>query len=264
MAGGEEPPESPPDTGEQPMRALRIGLWEPSTTPIKSELEQGLPDAELSVVDRDANPLEIHAVDCLVADCSAPEVASTTVYEQIRELYPAKPLVVITTGGDTTLVERLETAGDVAHVPRTETGIPTALVSARCKRLAARPLAAGDSDSDTETTEPERSMTQRFGLWFLWVIAVATYGVGDSVSTIIAVYLVDGLGEGNPLVAVLLAEFGIRGLFGLKILVFLIAITINLYGRQREDWLGYYGPPAFVALLGAILTASNLIAIATA
>ena len=264
MPDGEKPPESPPDTGEQPTRALTIGLWEPSTTPIKSELERGLPDAELRVVGRDANPLEIHAVDCLLADCSAPEVASATVYEQIRDLYPAKPLVVITTGGDTAFIERLETAEDVAHVPRTETGIPTALVSARCKRLAARPLSTADIDATEDTADDTRPMTHRLGLWVLWVIAVATYGVGDSVSTIIAVYLVDGLGEGNPLVAVLLAEFGIQGLFGLKILVFLIAITINLYGRQREDWVGYYGPPAFVALLGAVLTASNLIAIVTA
>ena len=264
MAGGEKPPESPPDTQDQPMRALMIGLWEPSTTPIEAELEHGLPDAELRVVDRDANPLEIHAVDCLLADCSAQEVNAVAVYEQIRDLYPAKPLVVITAGSDTEFIERLETTDDAAHVPRTETGIPAALVSARCKRLAARPLSAADADDSEETADEPRPIAHRLGLWTLWLIAVATYGVGDSVSTIIAVFLVDGLGEGNPLVAVLLAEFGIRGLLGLKILVFLIAITINLYGRKREDWLGYYGPPAFVALLGAILTASNLIAIATA
>jgi len=264
MADNKKPPESPPDTTEQPTRALTIGLWEPSTTPINSELERGLPDAELRVVGHDANPLEIHAVDCLLVDCSAPEVAVATVYEQIRELYPEKPLVVITAGSDTAFIERLETADDAAHVPRTGTGIPTALVSARCKRLAARPLSAADTDAAEETADDTRPMTHRLGLWVLWAIAVATYGVGDSVSTIIAVFLVDGLGEGNPLVAVLLAEFGIRGLFGLKILVFLIAITTNLYGRKREDWLGYYGPPAFVALLGAVLTVSNLIAIATA
>ena len=245
-------------------RSLRIGLWEPNTTSIESELKGGLPDAERSVVGRDVNPLEVHAVDCLIADCSAPEVRSAAVYEQIRELYPEKPLVVITAGSDAAFLDRVETAEHAAHVPRTETGIPAALVSARCKRLAARPLSAADADVAGETADDTRPMTHRLGLWVLWVIAVATYGVGDSVSTIIAVYLVDGLGEGNPLVAVLLAEFGILGLLGLKILVFLIAVTINLYGRQREDWVGYYGPPAFVALLGAVLTASNLIAIATA
>lgn len=262
MTGRDDPAGAPTET-VQSTRALSVGLWEPETTPIKAELERGLPDAELRVVGRDASPLEVHTVDCLVADCSAPEVEAMTVYKRIHELYPEKPLVVITTGSDTVFVDRLETAEAVAHVPRTETGVPAALVSARCKRLATRPLvAAAGSDSDTE--EPERSMTQRAGLWVLWMIAVATYGVGDSVSTIIAVYLVEGLGEGNPLVAVLLAEFGIRGLFGLKVLVLIVAITINLYGRQREEWLGYYGPPAFVALLGAVLTASNLLAIVTA
>jgi len=265
MSSPAKPPNPPEQDGENTdRRGLRIGLWEPSTTPIEAELERGLPDAELRIVDRDANPLEIHAVDCLLADCSAQEVNAVAVYEQIRDLYPAKPLVVITPGGDAAFIERLETTDDAAHVPRTETGIPTALVSARCKRLAARPLSAADADDSEETADEPRPIAHRLGLWTLWLIAVATYGVGDSVSTIIAVFLVDGLGEGNPLVAVLLAEFGIRGLLGLKILVFLIAITINLYGRKREDWLGYYGPPAFVALLGAILTASNLIAIATA
>lgn len=258
-------PTQPPDSNasQTDRRSLRIGLWEPASTPIESELTTGLPDVELSVVGRDANPLAVHAVDCLVADCSAQEVDPTTVYEQLRQLYPEKPVVVITAGGDAAAIDRLETAEHAAHVPRTETGIPTALVSARCKRLAARPLAAADADA-ADTTDAARPMTHRLGLWVLWVIAVATYGVGDSVSTIIAVYLVDGLGEGNPLVAILLAEFGIQGLFALKLLVFVVAITINLYGRQRDDWVGYYGPPAFVALLGAVLTASNLIAILTA
>ncbi len=247
------------DTTERP---LRIGIWEPVSTPIESELEAGLPEADLSVVGRDDNPLEVHAVDCLVADCSAATPEPTAIYERIRERYPEKPLVVITTGGDTTFIERLETAEHTAHVPRTETGIPTALVSARCKRVATRSFATDKIESDDETTT--RSMSQQLGLWVLWAIAIATYGIGDSLSTIIAVYFVDGLGEGNPLVAVLLAQFGIRGLFGLKILVFLIAVGINLRSKTRGDWLGYYGPPGFVALLGAVLTASNLLAIATA
>jgi hypothetical protein len=245
-------------------RSLRIGLWEPGPTPIRSELETGLPGADLSVVGRDVSPLEVHAVDCLLVDCSPSDPEPAAIYAAIRDRYPEKPLVVITTGGDTEFTEEIATAEHTAHVPRTESGIPTALVSARCKRLAARSFGSADSESDDDTSAAERSMSQRLGLWVLWAIAVATYGIGDSVSTIIAVYFVDGLGEGNPLVAVLLAQFGIRGLFGLKILVFLIAIGINLRSKTRGDWLGYYGPPGFVALLGAVLTASNLLAIATA
>lgn len=261
MAGSDDHIDTP-TPGEQSTQALRIGLWEPVSTPIESELATGLPEADLSVVGRDVSPLEVHGVDCLVADCSAASPEPATIYEGIRERYPEKPLVVLTTGGDTRFIERLEAAEHTAHVPRTETGIPTALVSARCKRMATRSFATGEIDSDDETTT--RSVPQQLGLWVLWAIAIATYGIGDSVSTIIAVYLVDGLGEGNPLVAVLLAEFGIRGLLGLKMLVFGIAVAINLQSRKRGDWLGYYGPPGFVALLGAALTASNLIAIATA
>jgi hypothetical protein len=252
---------SPSDADTE--RPLSIGLWEPASTPIESELEAGLPEADLSVVGRDVSPLEVHAVDCLVVDCSAATPEPATIYEEVRQRYPEKPLVVITTGGDTDFIKRVETAAHTAHVPRTETGIPTALVSARGKRVAARSFATGEIESD-DTPETQRSMPQQLGLWVLWAIAVATYGIGDSLSTIIAVYFVDGLGEGNPLVAVLLAEFGIRGLFGLKIIVFLVAVGINLQSKKRGDWLGYYGPPGFVALLGAVLTASNLIAIATA
>jgi len=251
---------SPSDAATE--RALSIGLWEPGATPIHAELESGLPDADVSVVGRNVNPLAVHAVDCLVVDCSPADPEPATIYGEIRDRYPEKPVVVITTGNDTGFIERVETAAHTAHVPRTETGIPTALVSARCKRVATRSFATDATESDDTPTT--RSVPQQFGLWVLWAIAVATYGIGDSLSTIIAVYFVDGLGEGNPLVAVLLAEFGIRGLFGLKILVFLIAVGINLQSRNRGDWLGYYGPPGFVALLGAVLTASNLIAIATA
>ena len=260
MTDNDEPASGSDTTTE---RALSIGLWEPGSTPIHSELERGLPDADVSVVGRDVNPLAVHAVDCLVVDCSPSDPEPATIYEEIRERYPEKPLVVITTGGDTGFIERVETAAHTAHVPRTETGIPTALVSARCKRVATRSFATDEIESDDQP-DAQRSVPQQLGLWVLWAIAIATYGIGDSLSTIIAVYFVDGLGEGNPLVAVLLAEFGIRGLFGLKILVFVIAVGINLQSRKRGDWLGYYGPPGFVALLGAVLTASNLIAIATA
>ena len=264
MAPSPEPePDTETSTTDTDERPLRIGLWEPGSTPIRSELETGLPGIDLSVVGRDVNPLEVHAVDCLLADCSPSDPEPTAVYAEIRDRYPEKPLVVIT-GGDTELTEEIAIAEHTAYVPRTESGIPTALVSARCKRLAARSFNTADSESDDDTSTAERSISQQLGLWVLWAIAIATYGIGDSLSTIIAVYFVDGLGEGNPLVAVLLAQFGIRGLFGLKILVFLIAVGINLRSKTRGDWLGYYGPPGFVALLGAVLTASNLLAITTA
>jgi len=209
---------------------LRIGLWEPGVTPIQSELESELSAAEISVVGRESNPLEVHAVDCLVADCSPADPEPSDIYAEIREQYPDKPLVVITTGGDTVFIEQLESEAHTAHVPRTETGIPTALVSARCKRVANRSFGTHESDNE-EPSVISRSIPEQLGLWVLWAIAIATYGIGDSLSTIIAVYFVDGLGEGNPVVAVLLAEFGIRGLFGLKILVFM-SLSVSIFSPK--------------------------------
>lgn len=240
-------------------RPLRIGLWEPGATAIEQELETEMSDGEVSIVGPESNPLEIHAVDCLVADCSGVETQAATVYEAIRDAYPEKPLVVITRGTNETQRERIADNEYTSHVPRTESGLPVPLVVARCKRLAKRPLAETDSKDEEQAASP--TITQTVSLWLLWGVAVLTYGVGDVVSTIIAVYFVQGLGESNPLVLFLLNEFGIRGLFALKIAVFVIAVGINLGFRKRGDWLGYYGPPVFVAVLGAFLTISNLLAI---
>lgn len=242
-------------------RPLRIGLWEPGVTEIQAELEAAMSEGEVWIVGPDSNPLEIHAVDCLVADCSGIDAQAASVYETIRGTYPKKPLVVVTRGTNEAQREQIADSEYTAHVPRTEAGLPVPLVIARCKRLAKRPL------SETESDEPEvrsPTTTQTLSLWLLWGVAVLTYGVGDFVTTIIAVYFVQGLGESNPFVLFLLNEFGIRGLFALKIAVFVIAVGINLSFRKQGDWLGYYGPPVFVALLGTLLTVSNLLAIMSA
>ena len=260
---------APPDTAAEAsepksvgQRPLRIGLWELGGTPVERELREELLDAELSVICGGSNPLEVHAVDCLVADCSGPDTAAATVYETIRDSYPTTPLVVITRGLNDAQREEIADAEHTAHVPRTDTGIPVPLVIARCKRLANRPLAETDTAPEPEELSP--TVTQTVSLWLLWGVAVLTYGVGDFVTTIIAVYFVEGLGESNPLVVLLLNQFGIRGLFALKIVVFVIAVGINLGFRKRGDRLGYYGPPVFVALLGTLLTVSNLLAINSA
>ena len=252
----------PASATDDDRRPLRLGLWAPGETAIERELAAGAPDVEFSAVDRSSTPIEIHAVDCLVADCSGPDTAAATVYETIRASYPDTPLIVITRGLNDTQREEIADAEHTAHVPRTDTGIPVPLVIARCKRLANRPLAETDTDPVPEELSP--TVTQTVSLWLLWGVAVLTYGVGDFVTTIIAVYFVEGLGESNPLVVLLLNQFGIRGLFALKIVVFVIAVGINLGFRKRGDRLGYYGPPVFVALLGTLLTVSNLLAINSA
>ena len=119
MTDNDEPASGSDTTTE---RALSIGLWEPGSTPIHSELESGLPDADVSVVGRDVNPLAVHAVDCLVVDCSPSDPEPATIYEEIRERYPEKPLVVITTGGDSYEAER-EQWDDGNNVLAVEPGV---------------------------------------------------------------------------------------------------------------------------------------------
>jgi|APHM01.1.fsa_nt_gi hypothetical protein len=246
------------DTDERP---LRIGLWNPGATEIEAELRDGLPEAELAVVSEDSNPLEVHAVDCLLVDCSGPGTQAATMYETVRDAYPRKPLVVVTRGRSELNGDDLADADRTAHVPRTESGLPIPLVSARCKRVAERALAETDSDEPEEDTG---SITRAVGLSLLWGVAVLTYGVGDTITTIVAVYFVKGLGESNPIVAVLLNQFGIQGLFGLKIVVFVVAVGVSISTRTREDPWSYYGPPLFIAVIGTVLTVSNALAIMSA
>mgnify|MGYP007020463594 FL=1 len=182
-------------------------------------------------------------------------------YETVRDAYPRKPLVVVTRGRSELDGDDLAEADRTAHVPRTEGGLPTPLVSARCKRVAERSLAKTDSEEPDEETG---SITRAVGLSLLWGVAVLTYGVGDTITTIVAVYFVEGLGESNPIVVVLLNQFGIRGLFGLKIVVFVVAVGVNIRTRRRDDPWSYYGPPIFVAVVGAVLTVSNFLAIMSA
>lgn len=248
-------------TNEPDQQPLRIGLWNPGETRIETELRDGLPDAEITVVGEGSNPLEIHAVDCLLADCSGTGTQAATVYDTVRDTYPAKPLVLVTAGGKPPTKTTPEELDQTAFVPRTESGLPLPLVSARCKRVSERSLTetAGD-DTESETGVVPRTAM----LWLAWGIAVVTYGIGDSVSTIIAVYFVEGLGESNPVVAVALSQFGIQGLFGLKFVVFLIAVGANIYSRSRGDLVSYYGPPVFVAAVGTVLTVSNVLSILSA
>lgn len=91
----------------------------------------------------------------------------------------------------------------------------------------------------------------------LWLVAAATYGVGDVVTTI-ALLRVPRVSEGNTLVLAAIDAFGQSGLVGMKILVFCLCIGISLWSAHSEDRFGYYLPPAALAVAGAFTTAFNL------
>jgi len=101
-----------------------------------------------------------------------------------------------------------------------------------------------------------RRRTREF--YSLWIAATTTYGVGDIVSTIAFLRYVPGVDEANPLVAGAVDAFGLSGLVGLKIAVYLAMVWISVQGAREDDAYLYYFPPVLLTLVGAVLTASNL------
>ena len=92
-----------------------------------------------------------------------------------------------------------------------------------------------------------------------WLLAIATYGVGDVVTTIALVYFSDLHTEANPVIRQAIMAFGGGGFLGLKLLVIYVCIGISLWaGLADEDRLMFYGPPLLLALLGLYTTVHNL------
>ncbi|MFC7228061.1 hypothetical protein N0B31_11670 [Salinirubellus salinus] len=95
--------------------------------------------------------------------------------------------------------------------------------------------------------------------YWLWIIATATYGVGDTVTTIAIVQFSPTVREANVLVRAVVETFGNGGLAGLKIAVLLFCIGLSLAAlRGTEDRISYYAPPVVLAVVGAFTTVYNL------
>lgn len=93
----------------------------------------------------------------------------------------------------------------------------------------------------------------------IWLVALATYGVGDVVTTIALVYFSDLHTEANPVIRQAIMAFGGGGFLGLKLLVIYVAIGVSLWaGVGDDDRLMFYAPPLLLALVGAYTTAHNL------
>ncbi|MFB6194187.1 MAG: DUF5658 family protein [Halobaculum sp.] len=104
----------------------------------------------------------------------------------------------------------------------------------------------------SDTRFSEREFTR------LWTVALATYGVGDIVTTLAVIRLTDRIGEANPLVRVAVAQYGETGLIALKLAVFGLCLALSLSSARADDRWGYYLPPALLALVGGFTTALNL------
>lgn len=93
----------------------------------------------------------------------------------------------------------------------------------------------------------------------VWLLALATYGVGDVVTTIAMLYFVPALTEANPVVRFAIDTFGVGGFLALKLLVMYACLGIAIWaGLQARDRLMFYGPPVVLAVFGAFATLFNL------
>jgi len=93
----------------------------------------------------------------------------------------------------------------------------------------------------------------------LWLVAAATYGVGDVVTTVAIAWFSRTVREGNPLVASAIGSFGQSGLVGLKLGAFLLCIAISIWAARARDDTLYYLPPAVLSIVGFTATAYNLV-----
>lgn len=92
-----------------------------------------------------------------------------------------------------------------------------------------------------------------------WLAALATYGVGDVVTTIAIVYFTPVFTEANPAVRLAIETFGGGGFLALKLLVFYACIGISVWGGVLdEDPVLFYGPPAVLTAFGVAVTWFNL------
>ena len=115
----------------------------------------------------------------------------------------------------------------------------------------------GGSGPSQISTEPlyRRYPREFYGLWFL---AAATYGFGDIVSTVLAVFADPGLVESNPVVSVVLAGYGVPGFLVVKFVILVTLLWISVGGARSRDRFTYYWPPIVATALGTALTGWNL------
>jgi len=113
------------------------------------------------------------------------------------------------------------------------------------------------ADIDWLTLEGSPFSRQSFS--GVWAVALATYGVGDVVTTIAIVYFTSAFTEANPAIRWAIQSFGGGGFLGLKLLVIYCCLGVSIWGGVLdEDPLLFYGPPALLTVMGLGVTVFNL------
>lgn len=91
-----------------------------------------------------------------------------------------------------------------------------------------------------------------------WTVALATYGVGDSLTTAMLVWASPMHREANPVAAVAIDAFGGSGLVGLKALAIGVCLAISFWGVTVDDRYIVYMPPVTLVLVGTAMTLLNV------
>jgi len=92
----------------------------------------------------------------------------------------------------------------------------------------------------------------------LWLVALATYGVGDVLTTLVLLEGSSQVNELNALLQSVVGAYGAAGLVAVKVTAYVVAIAVSVYGDRVDDPVLYYLPPAFLAVVGAFAAAFNL------
>lgn len=96
----------------------------------------------------------------------------------------------------------------------------------------------------------------------MWATAAATYGAGDTLTTLGVVGGDAAVVEANPVVSAATSAGGVPALVLLKLLAFLVCLALALHAAGRADRFGFYFPPATLVVIGAVATTTNLVLLA--
>lgn len=92
----------------------------------------------------------------------------------------------------------------------------------------------------------------------IWALALATYGVGDGLTTAMIVWGTPLYREANPVLNAAIDAFDGGGLVGMKLLAIGICLAISVSGHRNNDQFTRYLPPVTLALAGTVTTLVNL------
>jgi hypothetical protein len=91
----------------------------------------------------------------------------------------------------------------------------------------------------------------------IWALALATYGVGDGVTTAMLVWVSPVHVEANMIVRAAIGAFGAIGLVGVKVLAIGTCFALSLWGSTDDSQFMFYLPPVTLVLVGTAMTLFN-------